>query len=440
MKKIITAFLCTALLLSLFPVSALASPGDTYDDGYYSYLEHGEGLLTVTRYHGSYDNITLPSSYKGMPVTQVGNGAFSGHEQPVAYVTLPDTISTIGERAFEDGVEWVKFNDTLIAIRYRGCASTGFTELVLPDSLKIMDQGAFADCIHLKSVKIGKGLHGISREAFSNCYALTDVTIPENVTSIQTEAFLNCSSLKSIKLPENLQMIDGSAFEKTGLTSITFPDSVKYIGNLSFANTKLTSVTIPKSTTRVGTSAFADCASLTKAVFLSADTVIESSCFSYAALSKDGIYGYPGSTAEAYAKENQLPFHEYIPNPLPDTLSGTAAATAVAVGEDTLYTGGHTTLNPAVPGGKWIYDETMARITPNEDGTYKLKALRAGNLNLHYTIGWADTDISITIYESALPQTGQDFSWVYILAALAAAAVFGGILVRRKTQVHKSPK
>jgi LPXTG-motif cell wall-anchored protein len=375
-----------------------------------------------------------------MPVTQVGNGAFSGHEQHVAYVTLPDTISTIGERAFENGVEWVKFNDTLIAIRYRGCASTGFTELVLPDSLKIMDQGAFADCIHLKSVKIGKGLHGISRDAFSNCYALTDVTLPSNIITIGLDAFSNCSSLKTIKLPKNLEMIDGSAFEKTGLTSITFPDSVKYIGNLSFANTKLSSVTIPKSTTRVGTSAFADCASLTRAIFLSADTVIESSCFSYAALSKDGIYAPPGSKAEAYAKENNIPFHEYIPNPPPDEISKPVSATAVAVGEYTLYTGGHTTLTPAVPGGKWIYDETMAQITPNEDGTYKLKALRAGNLNLHYTIGWADTDISITIYESALPQTGQDFSWVYILAALAAAAMLGGVFIHRNTLLHKTKK
>jgi LPXTG-motif cell wall-anchored protein len=430
MKKIMAAFLCATLLLTMLPVSALASPGDTYDDGYYSYYEHGEGLLTVTRYHGSYDNITLPSSYNGMPVTQVGNGAFRGHEQPARYVTLPDTISTIGERAFEDGVAWVKLNDTLIAIRYHGCASTGFTELVLPDSLKIMDEGAFSNCPHLKSVKIGKGLTTVSREAFSYCYALTDVTIPENVTSIQTEAFYSCHSLKSIKLPKNLQTIAGSAFEQTALTSIDIPNSVTYIGNLSFAHTKLTSFTIPKATTRIGTSAFSGCP-LTKIIVLNPDITLDNDCFSNTALSEDGLYGIPGSTAEAYAQENNIPFHEYVPSPLPDENPGSASA-AVAVETDILYTGGHTTLAPAVPGGKWIYDETMAQITPNEDGTYKLKALRAGNLNLHYTIGWADVDIPLTIRESALPQTGQDFTWVWIFAALAAILIVGGFILKEK--------
>ncbi len=434
MKKTIAAFLCTALLLALLPRPALASPGDTYDDGYYSYLEHGEGLLSITDYHGSYDNITLPSSYKGMTVTQVANSAFYD-EQLVRIVTLPDTISTVGEHAFDNylsgSIYQVNLNQGLLAIRTYAFARTGFRELVLPDSVKIMDARAFTECQNLKTVTIGKGLTGISREAFAYCPSLAEVVIPSNVTAIGTEAFHGCSSLKIVHFSEGLQMIDGGAFEKSGLPSIDLPDSVKYIGNLAFADTNLTSVILPKNVTKVDVSAFAGCHSLTKVVVLGEDTVLAECCFSDTSLSKDGIYGIPGSTAEAYANENNIPFHEYVPDPLPEENSG-SAGTAVTVGSDTLYTGGHTTLTPEVPGGKWIYDESMVSITSEADGTYTLKALRAGEVTLHYTIGWADADIPLTIYESTLPQTGQDFTWAWLLAILAAAALLGGFIMHKK--------
>jgi LPXTG-motif cell wall-anchored protein len=434
MKKTITALLCAALLLSILPRSALASPGDTYDDGYYSYVELAEGLLSITDYHGSYDNITLPSSYKGMTVTQVANSAFYD-ERVVRIVTLPDTISTVGEHAFDNdiigSISQVNLNDGLLAIRGYAFARTGFRELVLPDSVKIMDDHAFTKCQNLKSVTIGKGLTGISREAFSYCPSLAEVTIPSNVTAIGVDAFRGCSSLKSVHLSEGLQTIDVSAFKESGLSSIELPDTLKNIEKLAFANTNLTSITIPKSVTKVQEGAFADCHSLSKAIILGKDTALAGSCFYITNLVADGIYGIPGSTAEAYADDNNIPFHEYVPEPLPDEASSWPA-TSVTVGTDTLYTGGRTILTPEVPGGKWFYDENMVSITQNADGTYALKALRAGEVNLHYTIGWADVDIPLTIYESVLPETGQDFTWVWAAAALAAAVLSGGLALRKK--------
>ena len=98
--------------------------------------------------------------------------------------------------------------------------------------------------------------------AFAFCKSLTEVKIPDSVTSIGDSAFCGCASLTNIEIPDSVTSIGGSAF---------------------YGCTNLTEVKIPNSVTYIGSEAFKDCNNLT-------------------------IYGYVGSTAETYAKENNIPF------------------------------------------------------------------------------------------------------------------------------------
>ena len=131
----------------------------------------------------------------------------------------------------------------------------------------------------------GKKVTSIGWTAFRDCTSLTSVTIPDYVTYIGTDAFSSCTGLTSINIPNSVTTIGQSTFSFcTGLTSVTLPSSVKVIGPYAFNScTKLSSVTFYNSEAYIGDFAFRSCPNLT-------------------------IYGYKSSTAEKYAKNNNIPF------------------------------------------------------------------------------------------------------------------------------------
>ena len=143
----------------------------------------------------------------------------------------------------------------------------------------------------INSIVIPNGVTSIGYWAFSSCSRLTSITIPDSVTSIGSEAFEWCTSLESITIPDSVTSIGSSAFE--GCSS-------------------LTSVTIPDSVTSIGYCAFSSCSSLTSITILNPDCDIYdySSTISNGYDSEKGgdyfdgtIYGYEGSTAQAYAEK-----------------------------------------------------------------------------------------------------------------------------------------
>jgi hypothetical protein len=100
---------------------------------------------------------------------------------------------------------------------------------------------------------------------------------------------------------------------------VTVPDGVTSIGDYAFFDcTSLSSVTIPNSVTSIGWYAFCDCTSLTSVTIPDSVTSIGPSAFGFywdeeASDNKvDGftIYGYKGSAAETYAKDNDFKFVE----------------------------------------------------------------------------------------------------------------------------------
>ena len=138
-------------------------------------------------------------------------------------MTIPGSMTSIGSSAY-------------------GC--TGLTSVTIPDSVASIGDRAFEDCTGLTSVTIGYSVTSIGRYAFHGCTGLTSVTIPDSVTSIGYEAFSGCAGLTSVTIPDSVTSIGWSAFRGCiGLISATIGNSVTSIGSSAFFGcSNLTSV------------------------------------------------------------------------------------------------------------------------------------------------------------------------------------------------------
>lgn len=65
---------------------------------------------------------------------------------------------------------------------------------------------------------------------------LTSVILPNSIRTIEHGAFFGCSSLSNITLPEGLITVRNSAFVMAGLTSVTLPKSLKEVGETAFGS------------------------------------------------------------------------------------------------------------------------------------------------------------------------------------------------------------
>ena len=193
---------------------------------------------TVTKYEGVATEVFIANTYNGVPVTFIGESAFSGCDS-LTSVVIPDSVTSIGYEAFRD--------------------CTNLTSVVIPDSVTSIGYMAFWNCTNLTNVVIPDSVTSIGLQAFYACTSLTSVVIGDSVTSIGDLAFGACYSLTSITVTANntaYQSIDGNLYSKDGKTLIQYA-----IGKTD------TSFIIPDSVTSIGERAFYNCTSLTSVYY-----------------------------------------------------------------------------------------------------------------------------------------------------------------------------
>ena len=242
----------------------------------WSYKSLEDGTLCLTKYKGGETHVTIPSRIGERTVTALGEklifarkcGSPSARKEnfkKIASITIPDTITSIGEGAFA------------------GCV--GLTGITIPDSVKRIEKEAFRDCSKLTSVIISDGVTNIGTSVFRGCTKLENITLPDSIKTIGGWTFSECDSLESITIPRKVKRIGHSTFESCfNLTSIVIPNGVTSIGERAFSGcTSLKSITIPDSVTSIGEDAFEDCDNIT-------------------------IYASKDSFAYEYAKKVIIPF------------------------------------------------------------------------------------------------------------------------------------
>lgn len=288
---------------------------------------------------GSLSSIAFPRS-----LTSIGEHAFYSTE--ITSVDLSNTgLKTIGEHAFEmSSLESIKLLNTkylttiengaflmctsLASVDLSGsklthiwngafCYCEGLFSVVLPASLKIIEQGAFDHCdslteIHFEGTEEQWNNINISSDnddlieaekyfteapevpganitfskegttvfiegtgqmynyeegesPFHSDPTITTVYTGADVTSIGSYTFKNCSNLTSLSLAESLMSIGNYAFYGCALDILNFADTaIVSVGQHAFAQSRLTLVDFECSQVEyIGNNAFADCADLT---------------------------------------------------------------------------------------------------------------------------------------------------------------------------------
>ena len=136
--------------------------------------------VIVKHYRGAAADVTIPSRYKGKPVTVIDPVAFYNNSA-VTSVTIPDSVTAIPDYAF-------------------GFCSQ-LTNISIPNSVTFIGFSAFNSCTSLKSITLPSSLSTIQSYAFYNCGNLKTIRIPVSVTSIGNYAFDVCPSLMTVTYP-----------------------------------------------------------------------------------------------------------------------------------------------------------------------------------------------------------------------------------------------
>lgn len=136
-------------------------------------------IVTNYKCKGTAADVTIPSRYKGKPVTAINNAAF--HDSAVTSVTIPDSVTAIPDAAFVNCFQ--------------------LTNISIPNSVTFIGFSAFNSCTSLKSITLPSSLSTIQSSAFYNCGNLETIRIPVSVTFIGNYAFAGCPSSMTVTYP-----------------------------------------------------------------------------------------------------------------------------------------------------------------------------------------------------------------------------------------------
>ena len=167
----------------------------------------GEIVITKLINADDYSSFTLPERFNGMAVTGIGDEVFKSISinlddtlfKGLKSVTFPETVTDIGFAAFQDCYN--------LEINFKG-------------EITSLGENAFYNCNTIKSIKLGEGLEKIPFRAFSKCQ-LESVIIPDSVKVIDENSFELSMFIQTAVIPVGTR-IEDSAFRDCVLLKTIF--------------------------------------------------------------------------------------------------------------------------------------------------------------------------------------------------------------------------
>ena len=228
----------------------------------------------------SVTEIIIPAEINGIPVTRIGDEAFS-YCPDLLRITIPNGVIRIGDQAF------------------KGC--TNLILITLPASVEKIGEDVFLNCFHLDGVIVSAGSY-----ADNYCRENKIQTIqPEDAYDIVSEG----QFVGKILSDGTVEIIRYIEPKDQSVQKLTIPSHILDLPVTAirggFGSQNLTEITIPDSVTQIAVIAFGGCPELSRIEI--PDSVVSIGEAAFLFCKKVKVIASPESYAAEYCKENGIP-------------------------------------------------------------------------------------------------------------------------------------
>ncbi len=219
-RTFLSAILFITMLLSTAVLFSACGDVDGSDSLTYELNADKTGYIVTGCEKKNAKEITIPSTYQGLPVVEIGESAFQNSDLYV--LVLPEGLERIGHSAFV-GNGNIKTLDIPDSVTYIGNNAFGsfHNYATVENGVVYCDGWVIESEEDITKVTLKEGTVGIAERVFESNETLTEVTFSSELLYICNRAFYGC---------ENLKMVNGSY--ATQLKTIS-KDAFCYCNSLS---------------------------------------------------------------------------------------------------------------------------------------------------------------------------------------------------------------
>ena len=278
-----------------------------YKEFEYDVLDNN--TIEITGYIGYDSEITVPDTINNKVVSSIGYRSFSDSFRwdEITTINFPSKLKNIGEMAFWNcsNIKEITIPDGVETIGDGAFGGTGLKTLFIPESVKYCDH--LFDFQMLNEITVAKNnknyysKDGCLFRKSDNVLLLypygnerTEYNIPEGTTDIDYYAFFRgTGKLKTLTIPGSVKVIKLFAVCYSNSNKVILDEGTESIMKHAFENCKFKEIYIPKSVKKIEELAFG---------YDNMDSLSPEKIKNFK------IYGYKGTVAETYAKNNGFKF------------------------------------------------------------------------------------------------------------------------------------